>query len=944
MKPTQITLIAICLMLVSVVAPAQQLTQREMENRTSRVKIYAPTDPVLRGKLIALLGLDHFLPGPNGTIETEIGADDIRIARKAGYRVDILIEDIHDYLIEQNQQYELNKAAGRVAFEQPGNTISTIITTPSTFKLNSAVFGGYYSYDTMVAHMQRLADANPTLVQKFSLGNSHESRAIWCMKISDAVTTPNDATEPDCLFIGLQHAREAITGASMIFFMEYLVEQYNLNNPKVRDLVNNREIYIVPCFNPDGWEYNRLNGGVGADQRKNRRNVGSDAGTSQKGVDLNRNWGVDWSNCGQAPFTDPIMGDPNSCGSDDPNMSTYWGTSAFSEPETNALRTFVKTKNFVVAFDQHAFGPYYSLPYGRRIAGRVMPQKQVDFYKSVPALMGKYNGMRANDSWGALHYEVAGGFKDWMLMGEIGVGTKDTVMGMTGEGAAGGGTSGNMFWAPFAQIETLCKSMCYQNLQLALSAGSYADIQDNNDSLTLKSGGNISFTLKRVGLANQPITVNLIPYQNMKTGGSIASITIPAYYGEYTGSIPYTLYPSIDTGVRVRYIWEVQTAGITYRDTVTKIYNPDPAFLMVNQNMESVANWTFTGGFGQTAAGTGYGGGTSRAISESPSGLYATNALARATYNTPINLVGATAAYLSFYTKHYAENFRDKMIVEYSTTSTNGVNGTWIALKGSHTIQEPGTLDGSTINGIPSMTGIQDYWVREFFDLTPAFGSNNVRFRFTFTSDGDPGNFEGERDEGFLIDNLSVIKGNAVQVVLGVNFLSFTGTLLPSKEVELKWDAVTDHEHSYFVVERSTDQRNWSPIGRVEANQPYKLNDRNPAKGSNYYRLKAVDINGVVQYSKVINIMYKTNMFTMSFYPNPVETQLFLNVKTETPEKLYIEINDLSGKKVYAQDVLSVSTGRTIQIDTRTLAAQMYIIKVVNSKNELLATEKFIKQ
>ncbi|HEX2630192.1 MAG TPA: M14 family metallopeptidase, partial [Chitinophagaceae bacterium] len=527
MKPTKLLLF--CLVLISMAAQAQRLTQREMENRTSRVKIYAPTDPMLRTKLIGLLGLDHFIPGEGGTIETEIGADDIRKLRLSGYRFDVLIEDVHDHLTALNEQYARDVAAGRVAFEQPGNTITNIIAQPSTFTVNASVFGGYYSYDTMVAHMTRAA-ANTSFVQMVSIGTSHEGRAIWCMKISDNISGGDDATEPDCLFIGLQHAREAITGASMIFFMEYLVEQYNLNNPRIRELVNNREIYIVPCFNPDGWEYNRLNGGVGTDQRKNRRNIGSDGGASQKGVDLNRNWGVDWSNCGQLPFTDPISGDPNSCGSGDPDMVTYWGTSAFSEPETNALRNFVKSKNFVVAFDQHAYGPYYSLPFGRRGVGHTMTQKQTDFYKAIPALMGKYNGMRANDSYGALHYEVAGGFKDWMLLGEIGSLNKDTIMGMTGEGAAGGGTSGNNFWAPASQIVYLSKGMTFQNLQLALSAGSYVDIQDMNDSITVKNG-NLNFRLKRLGLGNGPINISLIPLRNIKTGGTITSITIPNYYG-----------------------------------------------------------------------------------------------------------------------------------------------------------------------------------------------------------------------------------------------------------------------------------------------------------------------------------------------------------------------------------------------------------------------------
>lgn len=74
-------------------------------------------------------------------------------------------------------------------------------------------------------------------------------------------------------------------------------------------------------------------------------------------------------------------------------------------------------------------------------------------------------------------YEVAGGIKDWLLMGDIGSGTgpKGKIFGMTGEG--GGGD----FWAPVNQIIPLCRELCFQNLQLAFAAGDYYELEDKND-------------------------------------------------------------------------------------------------------------------------------------------------------------------------------------------------------------------------------------------------------------------------------------------------------------------------------------------------------------------------------------------------------------------------------------------------------------------------------
>lgn len=907
------------------------------QGKNYAVKIYLPAASQSRANLLGLLEIDHFHEH-EGSIRAEISEQIFERLRNSGARFEVLSDDIAADLQRKNAIYyearnqglinidgtPTSIGLGRVAFEQPGQTVGNIIVTPSAFEVKTTL-GGYYSFAEMNAAMDALVSNYPTLVQKISIGTSVEGRNLWCIKISDNVST-DENNEPEILYIGVQHARESIGGSSMIFFMQYLCERYAVDS-RIKDIVDNREIFIIPCMNPDGWEYNRsIASGGGGMWRKNRRNNGGSFG-----VDLNRNWGVDWGNCSGASA---------SCGSSSPSSDTYFGPSAFSEPETQAIRAFTKTRNFVAMIDQHAYGPYYSLPFGRptlHTGSDNLTTAENQFYTNIPALMGKYNGMRAGNSPQSVGYEVAGGVKDWMLRGEIGVGTKGIVLGMTGEGGYGMTAGNETFWPPASQIVNLCKGIAFQNLQLLYAVGSYVDIQDISDIALSATSGSVSFRIKRIGQQNAPVTITAIPISNISFASpSIIVNSLPNYYDTYTGNIAYTLPVGITNGQRVQFAWRVQTSGYTYYDTITKFYNPTVLF---TDNMETgtvTTNWTVTGGGWSYVVDSGYA--ATRALTESPGTAYPASTTRTIQYSNTLNLSDATAAFITFQVRHRAENFRDKLQLQ---VSPNG--STWTAVAGKTTVQEPGTLEGSTINGNPSLTGIKDDWVSEAFNLASYIGQPALRFRFQFTSDAN-NPFYAAQDAGFFIDNLNVIKSSAPLFTLAVNYISFTGKMLPSEEVLLEWQAEIDNDHSHFDVEKSADGLSFIKIGRVDANAPFNFTDRTPHKGNNYYRLKGVDINGKLEYSKIINVQNNPGL-VLQVYPNPVKDELTVRLKSvSNPQQIYAAITDLSGRTVLQQYVGSTNLNSSFTVNCQSLKPQMYILKICNTLGEVLDIQKFVKQ
>jgi carboxypeptidase T len=208
---------------------------------------------------------------------------------------------------------------------------------------------GYHNYTEMANETAAVASANPSLVRRFSVGNSYQGRALWATKISDNVAT--DEAEPEVLFQCGQHAREHLSVEMCLYLLNELTSKY-ASDTTIRNLVNSREIYIIFQVNPDGSEYDIATGSY----RSWRKNRQPNTGSSAVGTDLNRNWSYQWGCCG------------GSSGS--PSSSTYRGPSAFSAPETQRVRNFVQGRvvggrqQIRVAIDFHTYSELILWPYG----------------------------------------------------------------------------------------------------------------------------------------------------------------------------------------------------------------------------------------------------------------------------------------------------------------------------------------------------------------------------------------------------------------------------------------------------------------------------------------------------------------------------------------------------------------------------------------------------
>ena len=658
------------------------------------------------------------------TFTTTIDNISLENLQRTGAKYSILIADeiahFNKYARKENfyKQADAIMLNGQLHFENPCGSQVNNITVPAGFIPGS--YRGYYTFQEMQMRIDSLVNHYPGLVQKIILPTTTlEGRPLIVVKISDNVGM--DETEPEAFYTGLHHAREGMSMMNLFFFMQYLVENYATNN-RIRELVDSRELYFMPCVNPDGYRYNETSAPSGGGMwRKNRRVNGG--GTY--GVDLNRNYNVDWGVTGTNIST-----------SHNPGNDAYVGPNEFSEEETQAIRDFAETRHFTIAIDHHAYGNYYVTPYGRP-ANHPFTTADVSFYTYASALMARYNGYFAGDGMATVGYYAVGNSRDWHITGDIGAGTKQKTYGYTVE--VGSGDIGYGFWPQPEYIIPIAKSMLFANLQMAYMAGSYYELQDMNTVAVNSATGNFSFSLRRIGLTNTPVTVSMIPVENIQSVGAPVTINnFTNYFDSVQRSIAYTLPLGLSAGARIRFVYQVSSGGINLYDTITKLYQPVPVF---TDNMEwsSSANWTFTGSWG-TSTTAAYQG--TRALSESPSGNYSSGTTSTATYTSSIDLYNATAAYLSFWVKHRAENTYDKLQVQVSTGSG------YQPVCGINTVSE----EVGTLGSQPALTGMREAWTREVIDLRNYLGNSAVNFRFRFTSNSS------NAEDGFYIDNIEVVK------------------------------------------------------------------------------------------------------------------------------------------------------------------------------------------
>ncbi len=122
-----------------------------------------------------------------------------------------------------------------------------------------------------------------------------------------------------------------------------------------------------------------------------------------------------------------------------------------------------------------------------------------------------------------------------------------------------------------------------------------------------------------------------------------------------------------------------------------------------------------------------------------------------------------------------------------------------------------------------------------------------------------------------VVDNLRM---RDISGVLPVRLTYFNAEAINNK-VELGWETAWEKNSREFVIQRSSDLKEFGDIGRVAAageadgRRAYSFVDTDPLPGANYYRLRMVDKNDTYEYSKVKDVVVRSDQPTLLVASNP---------------------------------------------------------------------------
>jgi hypothetical protein len=202
------------------------------------------------------------------------------------------------------------------------------------------------------------------------------------------------------------------------------------------------------------------------------------------------------------------------------------------------------------------------------------------------------------------------------------------------------------------------------------------------------------------------------------------------------------------------------------------------------------------------------------------------------------------------------------------------------------------------------------------------------------------------RNAAGCVDNM---KMSTMASTLPVKLSSFSGKVENSK-AQISWTVTENETGNLFELQSSQDGKSFQTIAVVFTTEKagaenYSYKDPKELTGTNYYRLKIINKDNTVSYSRIIRLSADKNTVAnpIALMENPIGSSLQFSYTSRSNQTGTANVYNVTGVKLFTAQ---------LQFQKGVNSFQLYINSKLNTGSYLLeiatnserATTKFIKQ
>ncbi|KAM3834027.1 inactive carboxypeptidase-like protein X2 [Diretmus argenteus] len=111
----------------------------------------------------------------------------------------------------------------------------------------------HHSYKDMRQLMKVVNEMCPNVTRIYNIGKSHNGLKMYAIEISDN-PGEHEVGEPEFRYTAGSHGNEVLGRELLLLLMQFMCLEYLSGNPRIRHLVEETRIHLLPSVNPDGYE------------------------------------------------------------------------------------------------------------------------------------------------------------------------------------------------------------------------------------------------------------------------------------------------------------------------------------------------------------------------------------------------------------------------------------------------------------------------------------------------------------------------------------------------------------------------------------------------------------------------------------------------------------------------------------------------------------------